>query len=577
MSSDSSKAPPAINALVKTSPITDTSAIENVATALVALQTLPLGQQGNTSNKKGTHLVLDAEAGASQVPSTRDLPPLPTVGSAYRVVSTETTLSENDSVNERSLPSSSTAFIKHPTTNEKEEDSAKPANFSRILSDPEGWLRKTENMFPKLPLIEHSPDQIEVLPNDVLCGRGGETNHHPGNVQYRSLVKAYQKLYLLAKRRDKPKIAQCIVVSIREVNGRFLKRMKDAKGDSFWVDVGNVKAREKTSQALREGAPCLRDSVNTSTTATTTIDHGMHAVPPERKETCIAPPTALGATMPTALEAMWLNANRTTSPVPPTPSPTQLSHTGLNALTAQAFTTATDILKRHPIFHQLDPAQQHHAILNELKAVALAAAKVETATISSASGKPWPHPQYQTSNHNYRRGQNTLFARSPMNHMYYAHDGNISKRKIPDVATSETAPPTTLSSFPLSLYSQQQLGFKAEAMYGGISTIADANKNGITCTPNETTNEHNRNTKKRPSTVTSMDSAASAKCTRLTSSSTIVSDTGSEESASSASFSSINSSTTQINFNNTAQNFSSLSRRGSRVKRFKSRMQDDCK
>lgn len=94
-----------------------------------------------------------------------------------------------------------------------------------------------------------------VLKNDVLSGRGGETNHHAGNIQYRQLVKMCQPAYIAAKRRDKPKIAASIVRVVRRLGGRFLK--KDTKSLS-WKDVGNTKAREKTSQALREGAPELR-------------------------------------------------------------------------------------------------------------------------------------------------------------------------------------------------------------------------------------------------------------------------------------------------------------------------------
>ena len=53
------------------------------------------------------------------------------------------------------------------------------------------------------------PDEsiVQVQRNDVLLGRGGETNHHIGNIQYRQLVKACQPAYLAAKRRDKPRIA----------------------------------------------------------------------------------------------------------------------------------------------------------------------------------------------------------------------------------------------------------------------------------------------------------------------------------------------------------------------------------
>jgi len=106
-------------------------------------------------------------------------------------------------------------------------------------------------------LVSYSNDDSPITqpgPHDVLCGRGGESNHWTGNVQYRNLVKACQPEYVQAKRRDKPRIAAGIVLAVRHVGGRFLKK----QGDEQWTDVGNQRAREKTSQALREGAPELR-------------------------------------------------------------------------------------------------------------------------------------------------------------------------------------------------------------------------------------------------------------------------------------------------------------------------------
>lgn len=105
-----------------------------------------------------------------------------------------------------------------------------------------------------------TPDDLieAVEQNDVLLGRGGETNHHSGNIQYRQLVKACQPAYMSAKRRDKPRIAAAIVAVVRSLGGRFLKKLPC---DSKWSDVGNNRSREKTSQALREGAPDLRVTV----------------------------------------------------------------------------------------------------------------------------------------------------------------------------------------------------------------------------------------------------------------------------------------------------------------------------
>jgi hypothetical protein len=153
-------------------------------------------------------------------------------------------------------------------------------SLANILADPSSWLQSTE----QLSLPTPPTDVISsVVPEDVLCGRGGETNHHPGNIQYRNLVKAFQPLYIASKRRDKPRIAQCIVYTIRaHQGGRFLKRT-DPRSNS-WIDVGNTKAREKTSQALREGAPELRGTEKapsdfTATTSTATATSMNSSIP----------------------------------------------------------------------------------------------------------------------------------------------------------------------------------------------------------------------------------------------------------------------------------------------------------
>lgn len=99
----------------------------------------------------------------------------------------------------------------------------------------------------------------EFTCNDVLCGRGGLTNNAPGNKRFRTLVSMKQKDYLLATKREKAGVAREIVEAIRSLDppGRFLK--KDSNG--VYRDIGDRKAREKTSQALREGAPNIRSKL----------------------------------------------------------------------------------------------------------------------------------------------------------------------------------------------------------------------------------------------------------------------------------------------------------------------------
>ena len=75
------------------------------------------------------------------------------------------------------------------------------------------------------------------------------------------MVNSKKCLYLHSSKRDKPSVSKGIVQAIRNLNppGRFLQR-DELTGT--WYDIGDQKAREKTSQALREGAPEIRKSLN---------------------------------------------------------------------------------------------------------------------------------------------------------------------------------------------------------------------------------------------------------------------------------------------------------------------------
>lgn len=125
--------------------------------------------------------------------------------------------------------------------------------------------------------IKHAEmDTINV--NDVLLGRGGFTNNHTGNRRFRQLVQQYQMQYFHASKLEKPAIASMVVQIIRRANppGRFLKKVKaedDADSSSSssvgsffksWKDVGDLRAREKVSQALREKAPELKAMYTTA-------------------------------------------------------------------------------------------------------------------------------------------------------------------------------------------------------------------------------------------------------------------------------------------------------------------------
>jgi len=67
-----------------------------------------------------------------------------------------------------------------------------------------------------------------------------------------------KKLYLSLPKKQKMLVAQNLVLGVRSLQppGRFLQ--KDPK-TGLWEDIGDAKAQDKASQALREGAPDIRD------------------------------------------------------------------------------------------------------------------------------------------------------------------------------------------------------------------------------------------------------------------------------------------------------------------------------
>lgn len=527
----------------------------------------------------------------------------------------------------RSSPLSSS----QTTTNESAtstDDTSKAADFSHILADPEGWLKKTDNLFAKLPPIDRTSDkEIVVQANDVLCGRGGETNHHPGNIRYRSLVKAYQKLYLLAKRRDKPKIAQCIVVSVRGVEGRFLKRTKNANKGSTWVDVGNVKAREKTSQALREGAPNLRENVNPPVTSpstndsTTTTSARQVPVPEQAENITVPPPSApaLPTTNPPAFQSFagwkWQETAKGSNPtVPPVssssvPHPSSSPPVPLSDAESEAymkiFSKATAQLMQHPAFHQLDPARQREAILYECNnaraavesakrsstgkstsantreegrtspMIPAAAIKQQTAPQAQQHRQPYPPQEYPYYNHGQHHHHHHYYPQMNGNFWPDANDSN------PKATTTSTG---TKPQHALSLLANKSLAMPdkkvdLQSVYRDLQAAKAAASSRLNLglasavkkEEEPASNEEQRiKTKKR--TVPSSSNVHS-----ISSNAAVVSDTGSDtSSSSSSSCESLSASTigTAVK-DEKIEAVTAVSRGGSRLKRLKLRMKDD--
>ena len=99
----------------------------------------------------------------------------------------------------------------------------------------------------KEPLVLHYIDEVTDL--DCVLGRGGKSNHHPGNKRYRAEVQNLQKWYKSSGKAEKTDLAQHLVNYVHSYGGRFVKQEKST---GRWYVVSNLVARRKASQALRE-------------------------------------------------------------------------------------------------------------------------------------------------------------------------------------------------------------------------------------------------------------------------------------------------------------------------------------
>ena len=98
---------------------------------------------------------------------------------------------------------------------------------------------------PRVNIEPNHGGPISILnENDVLSGRGGRINNHPGNITFRRIVEEYKVEYLDPRTRklEKAHVAARLVSQIRCSNppGRFLKEDTDNPGK--FVEIGDQKA-----------------------------------------------------------------------------------------------------------------------------------------------------------------------------------------------------------------------------------------------------------------------------------------------------------------------------------------------
>jgi len=109
-------------------------------------------------------------------------------------------------------------------------------------------IKKKRIRKPQKKIIPMHKKYVELSDKDVLQGRGGRSNHHPGNARYREEVERVQESYKKTNDKDeKTRISKTLLLYVQSFGGNFLE--KDENG--LYI-IDDVVARRKISQALRE-------------------------------------------------------------------------------------------------------------------------------------------------------------------------------------------------------------------------------------------------------------------------------------------------------------------------------------
>lgn len=135
-----------------------------------------------------------------------------------------------------------------PRTMLTQETAGTESSIPNPASTVENTPKKKRKRAPRKKIIPQNKKYMEYSDNDVLMGRGGKSNHHPGNERYRAQIDRLQERYKLTDDKDeKTNMSAELVQHVQSYGGHFLE--KDDKG---WYVIDDVVARRKVSQALRE-------------------------------------------------------------------------------------------------------------------------------------------------------------------------------------------------------------------------------------------------------------------------------------------------------------------------------------
>jgi hypothetical protein len=154
-------------------------------------------------------------------------------------------------------PPSRRHFLPSPNTTRTPSDTTRKPGVS---SDRDLGFHKANGEVGGIPCIRTNSPAVQTFNDssvvahpkvvDVLCGRGGKVNKHPGNIIFRRVVAYNKPYYQSVHKRNRILVSQSIVQAIIKHGGRFL--IMGQRGKKTWVPIDFKKAVQKTSQALRE-------------------------------------------------------------------------------------------------------------------------------------------------------------------------------------------------------------------------------------------------------------------------------------------------------------------------------------
>jgi hypothetical protein len=121
---------------------------------------------------------------------------------------------------------------------------------------------------------------MNVVPNDILIGRGMSGSCHPGNIFFRGLIEERRARYTSSSRRNiKKKIAEEIVAIVKQSKGRFLRPIMspdeatelgitmEAKA---WIIVNEAAIKQRIKQKLRNEIAPICEIVSETVSLETT-------------------------------------------------------------------------------------------------------------------------------------------------------------------------------------------------------------------------------------------------------------------------------------------------------------------